>query len=129
MSKVILFDGECSFCDKSVQFIIKRDPEGVFKFASLQSDAGRQLLQEYGVPESTDSMVLIDSGKYYLRSSAALRICRHLNGLWKILYIFIVVPPPVRNAIYGIIAKNRYRWFGKKDSCALPSPDVRKRFL
>ncbi|TMW71562.1 thiol-disulfide oxidoreductase DCC family protein [Alteribacter natronophilus] len=129
MSKVVLFDGECNFCDRSVQFIIKRDPDAVFRFASLQSEAGQRLLKEHGVPESTDSMVLIDKGKYYLRSAAALRIARHLRGLWKLVYVFIIVPPPVRNAVYSLIARNRIRWFGKKQSCALPSPDVRKRFL
>ncbi|MBM7571484.1 thiol-disulfide oxidoreductase DCC family protein [Aquibacillus albus] len=129
MDRIILFDGECNFCDKSVQFIIKRDPEAYFKFASLQSDVGKKLMKQYNAPEDIDSFVLIENNKYYLKSSAALRVCKHLKGLWKFPYFFLAVPVPIRDFFYEIIAQNRYKWFGKKESCMLPSPEERKRFL
>ncbi|MBT2642257.1 thiol-disulfide oxidoreductase DCC family protein [Bacillus sp. ISL-41] len=129
MQPVILFDGVCNFCDASVQFILDRDDKELFRFASLQSDAGQELLQKYNVPDDVDSMILIEKGKVYYKSSAALRISRHLRGAWKLLYVFMIVPPPIRNVVYDLIAKNRFKWFGQKDSCMLPPPNVRKRFL
>ena len=129
MNPVILFDGECNFCDSSVQFIIKNDPKGIFHFASLQSDTGQELLKKHHVPSNIDSMILIEGNKVYYKSAAALRICRHLKGAWKLLYAFIAVPRPIRNIAYDFIAKNRYKWFGKKESCMLPSPSVRARFI
>lgn len=129
MNKIILFDGECNFCDHSVQFIIKRDPTGYYKFTSLQSELGQNLLKQFNVPEDIDSFILIDNNKFYEKSSAALRVCKHLNGIWKFGYLFLIVPRPIRNYFYEIVAKNRYKWFGKKDSCMLPSPEIRSRFL
>jgi predicted DCC family thiol-disulfide oxidoreductase YuxK len=130
MSAIVLFDGECNFCDSSVQFIINRDVKGYFNFASLQSDVGQKLLKEHHVPAEMDSFMLIEDGKTYFKSSAALRICRHLADGWKLLYALLIVPAPIRNVFYDFIARNRYKWFGKKDDhCMLPSPDVRKRFL
>lgn len=129
MKSIILFDGECNFCDKSVQFILKRDPNGYFHFASLQSDIGKQLLKEFNVPNNINSLVLIENNQYYIKSSAALRICKKLKGVWKIFYVFVIVPKPLRDYFYSIVAKNRYKWFGKKNECMLPSPEVRKRFL
>lgn len=129
MHPVILFDGECNFCDSSVQFIIKNDPKGLFHFASLQSDTGQELLEKHNVPADIDSMILIEGDKVYYKSAAALRICRHLKGAWKLLYALLIVPRPIRNAAYDFIAKNRYKWFGKKESCMLPSPSVRARFI
>ncbi len=129
MHPVILFDGVCNFCDASVQFILKRDPNEIFRFASLQSDAGQELLRKYKVPDDVDSMILIENEKVYFKSSAALRISRHLQGVWKLFYAFIILPAPIRNAMYDLIAKNRYKWFGQKESCMLPPPNVRKRFL
>ena len=129
MNRVILFDGECNFCDQSVQFIIKRDPIGYYKFASLQSDIGKQLLKQFNAPEDMDSFFLIDHNRCYHKSSAALRVCRNLKGLWKIAYPLLLVPKPIRDFFYGIVAKNRYKWFGKKDSCMLPPPEIRDRFL
>ena len=125
----MLFDGECNFCDASVQFILKRDPKGVFKFASLQSEVGQQLLKEYDVPNNMDSIVLIDSDGYYTKSTAALKIARQLTDFWKYVYIFIIVPKFVRDIVYNIIAKNRYKWFGKKEACMLPTAEQRDRFL
>lgn len=129
MHPVILFDGVCNFCDASVQFILERDDKEMFRFASLQSDAGQELLKKYNVADDVDSMILIEDGNVYYKSAAALRISRHLKGLWKLLYVLILVPAPVRNIVYDLIAKNRFKWFGQKDSCMLPPPNVRRRFL
>ncbi|RXJ04141.1 thiol-disulfide oxidoreductase DCC family protein [Anaerobacillus alkaliphilus] len=126
---VVLFDGVCNFCNSSVQFIIERDQKGYFQFASLQSEIGQKLVAEYGVPKQIESLVLIEGGQYYLKSTAALRICRKLSGFWKALSIFLIVPSLVRNIFYDFIARNRYKWFGKKTACTLPSPEIRKRFL
>ncbi|WP_342472278.1 thiol-disulfide oxidoreductase DCC family protein [Metasolibacillus sp. FSL H7-0170] len=125
---IVLFDGECHFCDASVQFIIKRDPKGYFQFASLQSEVGRGLLERYQVPKA-DSIVLIENGRYFLQSTAALKIARRLQGFWRFAYVFIAVPTGVRNFAYNKLAKNRYKWFGKKELCELPSQDIRQRFL
>lgn len=130
MSAIVLFDGECNFCDASVQFIIQRDSRGYFNYASLQSDVGQKLLTEFHIPKETDSFVLVEDGKAYIKSAAALQITRHLDGAWKFLYALIIVPAPLRNFVYDYIAANRYKWFGKKaDHCMLPSPEVRQRFL
>ncbi|MCD5324607.1 MULTISPECIES: thiol-disulfide oxidoreductase DCC family protein [Pontibacillus] len=129
MSGIVLFDGECNFCDQSVQFIIKRDPEGYFSFASLQSEIGQELLHKHQIPTHTDSFILIEDNQAYTKSSAALNVCKHLKGAWKGLRIFTLVPKFVRDRVYDVIAKNRYKWFGKKDSCMLPSKEIRKRFL
>ncbi len=130
MSAIVLFDGECNFCDSSVQFILKRDFKEYFYFASLQSDVGQQLLKEYDVPADMDSLILIEDGTAHVKSSAALRICKHLAGGWKLLYAMLIIPSPIRNAFYDFIARNRYKWFGKKDDhCMLPSLDVHRRFL
>ncbi|WP_096270847.1 thiol-disulfide oxidoreductase DCC family protein [Paucisalibacillus globulus] len=129
MTRVILFDGVCNFCNSSVQFIIKRDPQGIYQFTSLQSDVGQKLLKDHEVPVELDSFIYIEDEKIYFKSTAALKVCRNLKGLWKLLYIFIIVPRPLRDAVYGVIARNRYKWFGKRDACMIPSPEQRKRFL
>ncbi|MEN2768839.1 thiol-disulfide oxidoreductase DCC family protein [Ornithinibacillus xuwenensis] len=129
MDRIILFDGECNFCNSSVQFIIKRDPKGIYKFTSLQSDIGQSLLKENGIPKELDSFVYIENNNVYVKSTAALKVCRNLKGLWKLSYLFIIVPRPIRNFVYEIIARNRYKWFGKRDSCMIPSPALRDRFL
>lgn len=129
MKRIILFDGECNFCDKSVQFIIKRDPNANFHFASLQSKIGKELLSQYNVPNNINSLVLIENHQCFFKSSAALRVCKKLKGAWKLLYVFVIVPKPLRDGVYSIIAKNRYKWFGKNNKCLLPSPEERQRFL
>lgn len=129
MKRIVLFDGECNFCDASVQFIIKHDPKGLFQFASLQSEVGEKLLKEYRVPKNTDSIVLIEEDMYYTDSTAALKIAKNLSGLWKLFYAFIVFPKPIRTSVYRWVAKNRYKWFGKKQYCMLPTMEQRKRFL
>ncbi|MBS4198481.1 DUF393 domain-containing protein [Bacillus sp. FJAT-49732] len=129
MSTVILFDGECNFCNSSVQFIIKRDPDGYFQYASLQSEYGQSLLKKHRVPLNVNSLVLLDNDHAYLKTTAALRICKKLKSPLKWLYLFIFIPAPVRNLFYHVFAKYRYRWFGKNESCLLPPTEIRKRFL
>ena len=129
MNYIVLFDGECHFCDWSVQFIINHDLKELFYFASIKSDAGKKYLTKYQLPANIDSIVLIEKEKVYVKSTAILRVCRHLRGAWKYLFIFRFVPSSVRDIAYDLIAKNRYKWFGKRDSCKLPPPNIRKRFL
>lgn len=127
---VVLFDGVCNLCNGSVQFILKRDPHGRFRFASLQSDAGRGLLHAHGLPaDALESVVLVEDGRAWTRSDAALRIARGLSGGWRAAGVLRVVPRPLRDAVYGLVARNRYRWFGKRESCMIPTPEWRARFL
>ncbi|TCS91982.1 thiol-disulfide oxidoreductase DCC family protein [Hazenella coriacea] len=127
---VILFDGVCNFCNGAVQWIISRDSNAYFHFASLQSKVADTLFTTYGIKEKRlDSIVLIEEGRYYTESSAVLRICKGLGGWWRLLYGFIVIPRPIRDVVYRWVAKNRYRFRGKKEQCMIPSPDIRKRFL
>lgn len=130
MTHIVLFDGHCSFCDASVRFIIQRDPTAIFRFASLQSEIGQQLVQRMHIPKQTDSLVLIEGTTAYTHSTAALRIAKQLHRLWPLLYICILIPRPIRDGLYRFIAKNRYRWFGRKEqACELPSPAIQNRFL
>ncbi|MEK3807388.1 thiol-disulfide oxidoreductase DCC family protein [Metabacillus sp. SLBN-84] len=129
-SKILLFDGVCNFCDGTVQFVLKHDKKEAFSFASLQSEAGQSLLRKHGLPlEDYDSFVYLDEEKVHTKSTAALRVLKELGGIYRALYFLIAVPKPIRDAVYMMIAKNRYKWFGKKDACTLPSKEVRKRFL
>ncbi|MEH6704406.1 MAG: thiol-disulfide oxidoreductase DCC family protein [Galbibacter orientalis] len=130
--KIILFDGVCNLCNRSVQFVIKRDSKDVFRFASLQSDLGKKLLAERNInPQETDSIVLIEPNvAYYTRSSAAIEIAKELEGLWSLISAFnYILPENIRDSIYNFIAKNRYKWFGKKDECPLPTPEQRRKFI
>lgn len=126
---IVLFDGVCNLCNGSVQFIIRRDAAGFFQFASLQGGAGQALMAKYRLEGEMSSIVLIENDRVYLKSDAVLRICRHLKGGWRLLVIFRIVPRPLRNLVYDFIARNRYRWFGKQDTCMLPTPDIKNRFL
>lgn len=126
---IVLFDGVCNFCDASVNFIISRDRAGVFRFAPLQSDAGRELIEKYSIPADVDSVILIDNDRAFIHSDAALRIAQRLGGVWKLLSLFRIVPRSIRDWGYKLFAKNRYRLFGKKDSCMMPTPEIRERFL
>jgi predicted DCC family thiol-disulfide oxidoreductase YuxK len=127
---IVLFDGVCNLCNRSVQFIIKRDKEGLFRFASLQGKTGQSLLQQFNLPTGDlNSFVLIENGKVYTRSTGALRMLRRLKGGWKLLYAFIIIPPFIRNAVYSWIAKNRYKWYGKTEACMIPTPELKSRFL
>lgn len=129
--KIILFDGVCNLCDRAVQFIIKHDKNALFKFASLQSDIGKSLLKERGVDvESIDSIVFIDMGSaYYIKSTAALEIARHLDGSYSFFKNFLVIPVGFRDWVYDFVARNRYKWYGKKDACMIPTADLKSRFL
>ena len=127
---LILFDGICNLCNVLVQFILKRDARKMFRFASLQSESGQNLLIQYGLPlESFDTFVLIQENKIYLRSTAAIQIARQLGWIWKIGFLFRMVPRPIRDFIYSLIANNRYRLFGEKEVCMIPSPGMKDRFL
>ncbi|MGV8016694.1 MAG: thiol-disulfide oxidoreductase DCC family protein [Ignavibacteria bacterium] len=127
----MLFDGVCNFCNSSVNFIMERDKNKVFKFASLQSDFAAEILQRNGMSSVTfDTLILAESGgTIYTRSSAALRIARRLRFPWYLSYAFIVIPPFIRNYIYNFIARNRYRWFGKRDACRIPTAEERESFV
>ncbi len=127
---IILFDGICNFCNSAVNFVIKKDKKGIVKFTPLQSNAGQQLLQQYNLPtEEMSSFVFIDEGKAYTRSTAAIKVCKYLSGLWPLCKVFIIVPKFIRDGLYNWIAKNRYKWFGERDACMIPTPEVRERFL
>ena len=127
---IILFDGVCNFCNGAINFLIKQDKKNRFRFAPLQSETGRKLTAQYGIDNNQfESFVLIRNGKVYQKSSAALRVLNELPWYWKEFQILRIVPAFLRDAIYDFIARNRYRWFGRKDQCMIPSPEVRSRFL
>jgi predicted DCC family thiol-disulfide oxidoreductase YuxK len=127
---ILLFDGVCHFCNQSVQFVICHDKQGKYKFAALQSSIGQELLKKYNLPTNDfSSFVLVKGNSCYTKSAAVLQVCLGLGGLWRILYLFIVTPKPLRDGIYNFVAKNRYKWFGKNKQCMIPTPEVRKRFL
>jgi predicted DCC family thiol-disulfide oxidoreductase YuxK len=123
---ILFFDGVCNLCDSSVKFIINNDSQGRIKIAPLQSNLAEMVLPE---KPKFDSLVLFENGKVYYKSAAALRIALKLDGLWKVLGVFLIIPYPIRDLVYDFIAQNRYRWFGKKDECMLPTPEVKSRFL
>ncbi len=127
---IVLFDGVCNFCNSSVNFIIKHDTKNYFRFAPLQSEAGKQLLKQFGQdPLKLDSLVLIENNILYKRSTAALRIAKQLNGAYFLLYGFIIIPRFLRDGVYNYIGSNRYKWFGKKDSCMIPTAEMKERFV
>lgn len=128
MNPIILFDGMCNLCTGSVQFVIKRDKKKIFRFASLQSDIGQQLTAGVQTAAVMDTFMLYKNGKLYTRSTAALLVAKELSGVWPALSLLMVVPPVLRDSAYNMVAKNRYRWFGKKNECWLPTPDLKERF-
>ncbi|WP_410513870.1 DCC1-like thiol-disulfide oxidoreductase family protein [Paenibacillus sp. BR2-3] len=132
LESIVLIDGVCHLCQGLVRFIIPRDPQARFMFAPLQSEAAQKLLQEVGIimkPGHLSTVVLLENGIYYTESAAVLRIARKLRSPWPAAYIFILVPPVLRNAVYRLVARNRYRWFGLDEQCLLPTADIRRRFL
>ncbi len=127
---LLLFDGVCNLCNTSVQYVIKHDTKQKFKFASLQSDAAKEILLQYKVKNSNlDSIILIHKEQLFDKSSAILILLKILGGFHSILYIFIIIPKSIRDAVYNYIAKNRYKWYGKMDSCMIPSANLKNRFL
>lgn len=127
---IVLFDGVCNFCNGSVNWIIRRDERGYFRFAALQSDAGAELQRKHALDASAlDTLVLIEGGRVYTKSMGGLRIVRKMPWPWRVLYALIALPRSVRDFVYDWFARRRYRWFGKRDECMVPSPEVRERFL
>ena len=127
---IIFFDGVCNLCNSSVNFIIDRDPNAKFKFAALQSEIAGEILQDTKVrPEALESIVFYSEGRVFNKSRAALEVAKRMRGLWPLMYVFIVIPGFLRDIIYDFIARNRYKWFGKKDACRIPTPELKSRFL
>ena len=127
---ILLFDGVCNLCNHFVQFVIKRDQSAFFHFAALRSDQGKALLQKHRLStENIDTVVLIMNDKAYTRSSAALQVLRHLGLPWSLMTVFFVLPKGLRDVIYNFIAKNRYKWFGRQESCMMPTEELKSRFL
>ena len=128
--KIILFDGVCNLCNSSVQKVIENDERNLFQFASLQSDFGQKFLRKHNFSQDEfNSMILIDGDRFYTQSDAALRIGKELKGIYKISGALLWIPKFIRNFVYEIIAKNRYKWFGKKESCWLPTPELKQKFI
>ena len=125
---VILFDGVCNFCNSSINLVIRNDKKAYFQFAPLQGEIAQQLVGNRILP-TPESVILLEDGKIYEKSTAALRIAKKLDGLWPIVYVLSIIPKLIRDPIYDLIARNRYNWFGKKESCMNPGPDIRNRFL
>ena len=127
---IILFDGVCNLCNGAVQFVIKRDTKNQFLFASLQSEEGKQILEDHNFPmNKMDSFFLVENGKVSDKSTAALKVLKKLSGPWSLLYGFIIVPKFIRDGVYNWIAKNRYQWFGQKDECMIPTAELKAKFL
>lgn len=129
--KIILFDGVCNLCNGSVQFVIKRDKKDAFRYAAIQSEVGAQLIAERHIDTSqVDSIILIEPGvAYFTKSDAALEIAGKLGGLWKLTSVFKWIPKSIRDVIYDFVARNRYKWFGKQESCMIPTPELKTKFL
>jgi predicted DCC family thiol-disulfide oxidoreductase YuxK len=127
---IILFDGLCNLCSSSVQFIIRNDPANRFRFASLQSGFGQQILKKFNLsPTVLNSLILFQNDTVFTRSTAALKVAKQLSGGWKILSAFLLLPTFIRDAVYDLVSRHRYNWFGKKTSCWLPSESLKSRFI
>lgn len=129
--KIILFDGVCNLCDSSVQYVIKHDKKDRFRFVPLESELGQKILKYIGInPIHTDSIVLYEPGiSYYYKSSAALEIAKGLSGIFTLAAVFKILPTGIRDAVYDYVAKNRYNWYGKKEACMIPTPELKAKFL
>ncbi len=127
---IVLFDGVCNYCNSILNYIIKHDHKKRFRYAHLQSNTGQDLLEQYGFPrDMLDSVVLIENGKAYIKTDVTARVAPHLSGIAKLGVVLRFVPRAIRDFAYDIIARNRYKWWGKQDACIVPTPDVRDRFL
>jgi len=130
MASLVLFDGVCNLCNGVVQFIIARDPHGRFQFAALQSAAARRVIEEHGASDRLpDAIVLVEDGRLYTRSTAALRIARRLTFPWPLTVVLLAVPRPLRDWVYALFASRRYRWFGRRETCMMATPELRARFI
>ncbi|AWH85866.1 thiol-disulfide oxidoreductase [Flavobacterium album] len=129
--KIILFDGVCNLCDATVQFIIKRDRKDIFRFVAIQSELGQQIINHIGIDTSkTDSIILYDPGHaYYYKAEAAIKIAKKLGGFFILMGMFLILPKWLSNRVYDYIAKNRYKWYGKKEACMIPTPEMKAKFL
>jgi predicted DCC family thiol-disulfide oxidoreductase YuxK len=129
--KIILFDGVCNLCDSAVQFVIKHDKKDVFRFVALQSELGQEILKHIGInPKNIDSIILYEPGvAYYYKSSAAIQIAKSLGGFFHFGTVFKIIPAGISNQLYDYIAKNRYKWYGKKESCMIPTEELKSKFL
>lgn len=129
-SPIVFFDGVCNLCNSAVNFLIDRDTKNVLKFAPLQGTTFAEVERRFPELAAMEaSIVLYENGKVYRQSAAILRLCLLLGGFWQLLYAGIVLPPPLRDALYAWIARNRYRWFGKRESCRMPTPELKAKFL
>jgi predicted DCC family thiol-disulfide oxidoreductase YuxK len=127
---LVLFDGVCNLCNALVQFVIRHDPKAKFHFAAIQSDIGRKIFEKHGMdPSDLQTFVFVSGGKIWLRSGAAIAVVSRFGAAWRVFAIFWLVPRFVRDAVYSVLARNRYRWFGKKDACMIPTPEIEKRFV
>ncbi|HTF02691.1 MAG TPA: DCC1-like thiol-disulfide oxidoreductase family protein [Bacteroidia bacterium] len=127
---LVLFDGVCQFCNSSVNFMIRKDNTDYFRFLPLQSELGQKIIKQFNLdPENLQTVILLENKRIYTRSTAALRIAKKLKGGWKLFYGFVIIPAFIRDAVYNVVARNRYKWWGKRDSCMVPTPDVKKKFL
>ena len=130
LKPVILFDGVCNLCNSSVLFVIKHDRAARFSFAALQSSFGQRQLNKFSLPlNNLDTLLLIKDGRLLIRSAAALEIAKNLDGLWPGFYVFKIIPTFLRDGVYDFVAKKRYKWFGKRESCMIPTPELRSRFI
>lgn len=129
--KIILFDGVCNLCDSTVQFIIKRDKKDIFRFVALQSDLGEEIVNHIGTDRTkTDSIILYEPGlAYYYKAEAAIKIAVQLGGIYPLMNAFSILPKSVSNFVYDYIARNRYKWYGKKEECMIPTPEMKAKFL
>ena len=129
--KIILFDGVCNLCESSVQFVIKHDKKDIFRFVAIQSDLGQEIIKHIGIDISkTDSTILYEPGiAYYYKAEAAFKIVKELGGMYSFLSLFSVFPNAVLNYVYDYVAKNRYQWYGKKEACLIPTPELKAKFL
>ena len=129
--KIILFDGVCNLCNSSVIQVINRDKKNIFLFTALQSETGQKITENLGIDTTkVDSIILYEPNKaFYIKSAAALRIMKEFSGLWKLMQVFTILPNAFNNIFYDFIARNRYKWYGKKDSCMIPTPELKAKFL
>jgi len=129
-SSLVFFDGVCNLCNSTVQFLLNIDKHQRLKFGSLQGETAKKILPTYQIStEKLSSIIFIHRNNVYTESSAVLEICKVIGGVWSFIYVFKIIPLFIRNGIYRLVARNRYKWFGKKDQCMIPSPSLKSRFL